>query len=192
MHAPKPSKELNYRIFVGAFPSGELGERLQAVRRSFDLMTAQITPPHVTLVGTYWHNGPATAENEQKTIERLQSAVSEISPFQLHLNQIHIFPGEKPVIYLGVEITPDLLSARRVLLAALGFDNHPNFTPHLTLAMRLNTLAAARMVTALAQSPWVTQTHIVPISELRLMQRGPQDAAWRCIAALPLQKGSQT
>ena len=58
----------DYRIFVGAFLSGELHEGIQAVRQWYDAKTARITPPHVTLAGTYWRGGPATAENEAEAI----------------------------------------------------------------------------------------------------------------------------
>jgi hypothetical protein len=47
------------RIFVGAFPAGELAERIQAVRLRHDANTARITAPHVTVAGTYWRSGPA-------------------------------------------------------------------------------------------------------------------------------------
>jgi hypothetical protein len=43
----------DYRIFVGAFPEGDLADRIQAVRLQHDARTARITAPHVTLAGTY-------------------------------------------------------------------------------------------------------------------------------------------
>jgi hypothetical protein len=57
--------EGDYRIFVGAFPEGEVAERIQAVRSRHDAKTARITAPHVTMAGTYWRRGPATPENER-------------------------------------------------------------------------------------------------------------------------------
>ena len=44
----------DYRIFVGAFPGGDLGESIQAIRARYDPKTARITAPHVTLAGTYY------------------------------------------------------------------------------------------------------------------------------------------
>jgi 2'-5' RNA ligase len=63
----------DYRIFIGAFPTGELAERIQAVRLQHDAKTARITAPHVTMAGTYWRSGPATPENERDAIARLQA-----------------------------------------------------------------------------------------------------------------------
>ena len=58
----------DYRIFVGAFPTGDFVDRVQALRKQHDPKTARITPPHVTLAGTYWRQGPATRDNETESI----------------------------------------------------------------------------------------------------------------------------
>jgi hypothetical protein len=42
------------------------------------------------------------------------------------------------------------------------------------------------MVTDLQDSEWNTQVHTAPIREIRLMQRGPADRAWRTIYRLSL------
>jgi len=70
----------DYRIFVGAFPTGELAERIQAVRLRHDAKTARVTAPHVTVAGTYWRSGPAKPENESDTIARLQAGPRRPSP----------------------------------------------------------------------------------------------------------------
>lgn len=171
----------DYRIFVGAFPTGQLAADIQAIREQYDPLTARITPPHITLAGTYWRSGPPTPTNEAETIRRLETLSGHLAPFKLRLGRIHTFPGEHPVVYLGVEITPDLLAVRRRLLDLLGQDRHNDFHPHLTLAMRLPADQANEMVRELAGSRWQKQTFSAPIRELRLMQRGPQDVAWRCI-----------
>ena len=41
----------DYRIFVGAFPEGDLADRIQTVRLQYDAKTARITAPHVTMAG---------------------------------------------------------------------------------------------------------------------------------------------
>ena len=177
----------NYRIFVGAFPNGELGERLQALRLRYDPKTAAITAPHVTLAGTYSRTGPSTQSNESATIERLQAALGSIPAFELHLGGIRTFPGRSsPVIYLGVEISPDLLAVRQVLLGVLGMDKHRRFTPHLTLAMRLKDSPARAMLDDLRRSEWGEQRFSAPINTLNFMQRGPGDPCWRPIAVLNL------
>ena len=177
----------DYRIFVGAFPQGDLADRIQAVRTQFDPVTARITAPHVTLAGTYWRSGPATPANEAATIARLQASQGEFQPFALSLGGIATFPpADRPVIYLQVATTPALLSVRSALLKVLGRDKHRHFTPHLTLAMRLKGLAARQMVEELQQSEWQTGRWSAPIERLALMQRGPDDPAWREIATLSL------
>jgi len=177
----------DYRIFVGAFPTGELSERIQAVRQRIDRVTARITPPHVTLAGTYWRSGPATAANESAAIARLKAIAPHIPAFALHLGGVAAFPpADKPVIYLGVAVDAALLAARQALLQALGPDKHRTFTPHLTLAMRLSGAEAQRALAKLKASPWEREQLTAPIHELRLMQRGPNDPAWRCIATLGL------
>lgn len=183
----KPKKRGDYRIFVGAFPGGELAQQIQAVRTHYDPKTARITAPHVTLAGTYWRSGPASPENEAQAILELQAAVPQIRPFELVLGGVHTFPPvSNPVIYLGVELTEGFLQARRTLLGVLGQDKHRHFTPHLTLAMRLKGSAARSMLADLQASEWGTSQWRAPVEALQLMQRGPDDPAWRCIARLPL------
>lgn len=177
----------DYRIFVGAFPQGDLANRIQALREQYDPVTARITAPHVTLAGTYWRSGPATPANEAATVARLQASQSEFQPFALSLGGIAAFPpADRPVIYLQVEVTPALLAVRSALLNVLGPDKHRHFTPHLTLAMRLKGPAARQMVEQLQQSEWQTGRWSAPIDRLALMQRGPNDPAWREIAAVSL------
>lgn len=177
----------DYRIFIGAFPTGPLAERIQAVRLHFDPKTAAITAPHVTLAGTYWRTGAAVPESEAALIDRLQAASSSLPPFELLLGGIHTFGSR--VVYLGVTSTPSLLALRRALMGIAGPDKHCRYRPHLTLAMRLSRLETEAMVADLQQSEWETGRFIAPIEALQLMQRGPEDAAWRTIACLPLASG---
>jgi 2'-5' RNA ligase len=179
----------DYRIFVGAFPTGELAERIQAVREKYDPKTAAITPPHVTLAGTYWRSGQPTPENETATIELLKTLNGHIPAFSLRLGGVHVFQERhSPVIYLGLEVTPTILDARRTLLGVLGNDKHHDFHPHLTLAMRLEGAKAERMLSDLQDTEWANRHFDAPIQELRLMQRGPKDPAWREIASIDLAK----
>ncbi|MCB9420370.1 MAG: 2'-5' RNA ligase family protein [Ardenticatenaceae bacterium] len=182
---PKPRQRSgDYCIFIGAFPDGSLAEQIQAIRQRYDLKTAVITPPHVTLAGTYWRSGPATAENEADLINRLQEMTGKIRAFNLELGSIRTF-GRR-VVYLGVQPTDDLLTVRATLLRLAGRDKHRIFAPHLTLAMRLNQPDTARMIAELKASEWENGRFTAPIHELRLMQRGPADPAWRTIYQLPL------
>ncbi len=182
---PKPRQRRgDYRVFIGAFPTGDLAEEIQAVRERYDPKTAVITPPHVTLVGTYWRTGPATAVNEAELIARLEAMTGKIKSFNLALGGIRSF-GRRTV-YLGVQPSSDLLKVRATLLRLAGRDKHRRFTPHLTLAMRLNQADTAVMMAELAETAWENGRYKAPIHELRLMQRGPDDAVWRQIYQLPL------
>ena len=142
----------DYRIFVGAFPEGETGVRIQTLREQLDAKTASITPPHVTLAGTYWRNGPAIPENESEAIDSLSLVARVVKPFDLVVGGVHSFLPQAAVIYLGVEKNDGLLAARRALLKALGGDKHgQGFTPHLTLAMRLARAASEALLDELAR-----------------------------------------
>ncbi len=176
----------DYRIFVGAFPSGELANRLQTVREDVDAKTAKITAPHVTLAGTYWRSGPATVKNEANIITQLTLLAPKLSPFELQLENIRTF-GHR-VLYLGVEQSPSLLAMRSALIKILGEDKHRRFTPHLTLAMRLKRPLFDDALAKLRESEWGNGRFTAPINELHLMQRGPDDPAWRSILTIPLAK----
>jgi 2'-5' RNA ligase len=176
----------DYRIFVGAFPTGDLARRVQALRQRQDVVTARITAPHVTLAGTYWRSGPATPENEAKTIARLQAVRDQAQPFELVLGGVGSFLPHARVIYLEVEPTAALLAARRALLDALGPDKHRRFVPHLTLAMRLGRRETRSLLAQLQLSEWHSGRWPVPIDHLWLMQRGPEDPAWRHIQRIDL------
>lgn len=182
----KRAEQGDYRIFVGAFPTGELAERIQALRSQHDAKTARITAPHVTLAGTYWRSGPPTPENEASTIRVLTALADKIEPFEVTLGGIEFFPPGHRIIYLAVQSGEKLLHARQSLLDALGHDKHRRFTPHLTLAMRLSEAASVALLAQLRQSEWHTVRWTVSIDRLWLMQRGPQDPAWRAIQAIEL------
>ncbi len=171
----------DYRLFVGAFPQGETAMRLQALRERLDPRTAQITPPHVTLAGTYRCSELPEPKNETDSlVERLQALRGRLRAFSLLLGGVHTFPPfDRPVIYLGVGLTPELQAARAVLLEALGPDRHARFVPHLTLAMRLNAGRAQAALAGLQASEWQAGVEVVPIAEVWLMQRGADDPTWR-------------
>ena len=108
----------------------------------------------------------------------------KIKVFNLELGGIRTF-GRR-VVYLGVKPTDDLLKVRDTLLRLAGRDKQRRFTPHLTLAMRLDQTDMTAMVAELQTSEWENGRFPAPIHELRLMQRGPDDPAWRSIYTLPL------
>ncbi len=176
----------DYRIFVGAMIEGELSERIQAIRRKYDPVTARITPPHVTVAGTYWRSGPATPENEAEAIQKLEIIPGILPPFELVLGGVRTFPGDRPIVYLGVEVTKGLIEARNLSLSMLGNDKHRDYKPHLTLAMRLPWKKAWEMVNELQASEWNTEQFAAPIHELCLLQRAQQDRAWRIIHRVKL------
>jgi 2'-5' RNA ligase len=182
----KPRSSGDYRTFVGAFPTGKVIERIQALRQRYDAKTACITAPHVTLAGTYWCIGQATQENETEAIAHLQAVQDRMRPFELVLGGVRSFLPSNRVIYLHVEPTDNLLAARQTLLEALEPDKHRRFVPHLTLAMRLGWDETRSLLARLQQSEWHTGRWSVPIDHLWLMQRGPGDPAWRYIHRIDL------
>ncbi|MEM7113623.1 MAG: 2'-5' RNA ligase family protein [Chloroflexota bacterium] len=175
----------DYRIFVGAFPTGALAEQIQVVREQYDWKTAGITAPHVTLAGTYWRLGKGVPEEETAVIRTLTTCLANLPAFDLHLGGIRTFGNR--IAYLEVKMTPELEDTRRTLVQCLGQDKHRRFTPHLTLSMRLKARKTAVMVNELRETAWHHGQFIAPITELHLMQRNQQDPAWRSIARFPLQ-----
>jgi len=180
----------DYRIFVGAFLTGELAERIQTVRLQHDAKTAHITAPHVTMAGTYWRSGPATPENERDAIARLQVIQGQLRPFELALGGVESFLPSNNVIYLHIERTAGLLAARKVLLDALGPDKDRRYTPHLTLTLRLDATQTWVLLQLLRHTEWHTGHWVVQLDHLWLMQRGPQDPAWRYIYKIAMNGSS--
>jgi len=191
---PKPppprQRSGDYRIFVGAFFTGELADRIQAVREQYDLKTAQITAPHVTIAGTYWRNGRAVPQNESILIRHLATLSQLLAPFTLELGGIYTL-GQR-VIYLGVKPTEELQKVRTAVINQTGRDKHRQFKPHLTLAMRLKQPAFAEAVNELQQTEWHSERYSVPINTLHLMQRGKNDPAWRSIFSFQLEAEQAT
>jgi 2'-5' RNA ligase len=184
----------DYRIFVGAFPEGDLADRIQVVRLQHDAKTARITNPHalsaaerrgrtrcVTLAGTYWRSGTPTPENETYTIEQLRAIENQLPRFELKIGGVGTFLPDNPVIYLHIAPTPELLVARRVMLNVIGQDKQRHFTPHLTLTMRLDQAKTEALLPELRQTEWHLRQWSITIDHLWLMQRGPHDPAWRYI-----------
>ena len=129
--------------------------------------------------------------NEARAIARLQAIQDRIQPFDLVLGGVRSFLPGTPVIYLHVEPTPGLLAARRVLLQALGPDKHPHFVSYLTLAMRLARDETSALLAQLQHTEWHTRRWTLPIDHLWLVQRGPNDPAWRYIHRLDLSSQPQ-
>ena len=178
----------DYRIFVGAFPIGDLTDRIQVVRERHDPKTASITAPHITLAGTYWRSGPPTPDNEAATIERLSTLQARLPSIELNLGGIKTFLPDVPVIYLHTEVTPALLALREALMGVLGRDKHQNFVPHLTLAMRLTDDRTRALLNDLRQTEWHTQRFTQRLDHVWLMQRGLHDPAWRYIHRIDLRR----
>ena len=174
----------DYRIFVGAFPTGELADEIQAVRERYDRKTARITPPHVTLAGTYWRVGEAVLGSETAVIDQLHALCGQIRPFSLILGGIRTFGWR--VAYLDVEPTKELRTVRRTIVQSLGQDEHRQFNAHLTLAMRLKKDDLHKMVAELQKTEWENGRFVAPITHLQLMQRGANDPAWREIGRFAL------
>lgn len=175
---------INYRIFVGAFPEGPAAEIIQAWRQQYDPVTARITPPHVTLWGTVWRSGPPTTENESDVIGRLTHLCTTLPSFEMTIGEVALF--EPRVVYLKAGPPSTLTSVRAELLRSLGPDKHRQFTPHLTLAMRLDSRQTRAMLADLQANKAGVGGFTCTMKALRLMQRGPDDAVWRQIACAKL------
>ena len=173
----------DYRIFVGIFPEGELASEIQTLREHHDAKTAALTFPHVTLCGLFWKHGEPVAASEAETIERLTAALEPCAAFDLRLGGIHTFGRD--VAYIAAETTDGMLAARAVCRQVLGTDRD-DFTPHMTIAMRLPKERLDVCAEELRSTKWHTERFVLPVGHLCLMQRGREDPAWREIARMPL------
>jgi len=185
----KPSKPTrqrigDYQLFVGAFPTGELADRIQKVRSEVDSESLSIVDPHVTLAGTYWRNGKATRAGAQGLIDRLERLSPKLKPFDLDMGGIYTFG--KRAIYLGVKPTEPLLEVRRYLINWIGEDKHRRFRPHLTLALDLEDAAFAAALVELQEGELGNGRFSSSINEIRLMQRAEGEHAWRTIHTMSL------
>ena len=90
------------------------------------------------------------------------------------------------VVYLAAAATPTLLATREALLATIGRDKHRAFHPHMTLTMRLSQGQTQQALDELRRTPWHTERRQALIDHLWLMQRGPEDAAWRFVYRVEL------
>jgi hypothetical protein len=87
------------------------------------------------------------------------------------MNNPSRLPGDYP-LFIGAFLTGDL-AAR---------------TPHLTLAKELDQDRFEVLLARLEQSEWHTGRWSVWIDQLWLMQRGPDEAGWRCIQRIGLRE----
>lgn len=181
----KPTRQRigDYQLFVGAFPTGELADRLQKIREEIRGKTG-MTLPHVTLAGTYWRNGKATRAGAQGLINRLDQLSPKLKPFDLEMGGIYTFG--KRVIYLGVSPTEPMLKVRRYLINAIGEDKHRRFRPHLTLAKGLDEESFAKVLAELKEGDLENGRFTAPITELRIMQKAEGEASWRMIHTMRL------
>ena len=185
----KPSKPPrqrlgDYRLFVGAFPTGELADRIQKIRAEARGGYVTSLEPHVTLAGTYWRNGKATRAGAQGVIDRLDRLSSTLKPFVLDMGGVYTFG--KRVIYLGVRPTEPLLAVRGRLIKVIGEDKHRRFRPHLTLAMNLEAADFAAALADFEAGELANGRFSAPINEIRLMQRAEGESSWRTIHTIGL------
>ena len=119
----------------------------------------------------------------------LQAVQGEIRPFELMVGGVRSFLPRNPIVFLDIEPTAGLMAARQTLLQALGKDKHRSFVPHLTLTMRLGREGSQALLTRLRRSKWHMGHWSALVDHLWLMQRGPDDSAWRYIYRIDLTRG---
>lgn len=182
----KPSRQRigDYQLFIGAFPTGELADRIQKIRAEVDSESLAIVDPHVTMAGTFWRNGKPTRAGAQGLIDRLDRLAPKLKAFDLDMGGIYTFG--KRVIYLGVRPTEPVLAVRRYLINWIGEDKHRRFRPHLTLAMDLEDADFGAALAELEEGELANGRFSAPINELRVMQKAEGEAAWRLIHTIKL------
>jgi 2'-5' RNA ligase len=176
----------NNSLFIGVFLSGDLAEQLQAIRQRYSTGTDCSTPPHVTIVRTFWPSDLAPPESGMEIMARLQAVQSQIRPFELRLGGVETFCSPKRVLYLAVEATEGLLATRHKLLETLGLNDLRPFMPHLTLAKGLSQDQFEALLAQLKKTQWHRGRWSIQVDQLQLMRRTVDGSAWHCIQRIGL------
>lgn len=119
---------------VAIFPSKELQDRANALRKRYDTHYGLI-PPHVTLKETFRLN---TLEL-QPIVDQLREVAKEIQPFPLTVYKYSSFTPMSNSIYMGVQKNEELLKLQKMLNTGTLAQKEPyQFVPHITIGQDLN------------------------------------------------------
>lgn len=139
-----------YAYGVVILPPPDLYRELLALRQRHPLLRS-IVPPHITIKSPFLFRQSGAA-----VMERLEATCERWEPFEVQLGGLGVF--RHSILYVRVGESADLTNLHLDLVEALDgyvetlsdrYDG-PQFTPHLTLAERLEPedLAEARRVLA--------------------------------------------
>lgn len=119
---------------IAIFPSKEIQDDANALRKRYDPRYAQI-PPHITVKEAF--------EYDEKDIDSISNALAEIAketkPFDIEINKVSTFAPVTNTIYFKVENTPELTTLNEKLHDGIfSTEKDYNFVPHITIAQELS------------------------------------------------------
>jgi len=193
------------RSFIAIELPGELRRtlsKLQTQLKSGEQRSVKWVDPnsiHLTLKFL----GNITFKQIEDVTRAMEQAAAGISPFNLEVKELGVFPGPKRVRVVWVGLTSDLDQLKRLqqkiesTVSPLGFPSKAReFTPHLTLA-RVRDDATPQEREALGQLITSTKAAIdysFTVDSLNLMRSilSREGAIYSRIAAIPLKPFGQT
>lgn len=119
---------------VAIFPSKELQDKANAMRKRYDSHYSLISP-HVTLKETF----TLTALELQPVVDQLREIAKELKPFSLIVYKYSSFSPTSNSIYMGVQENEELLKLQKKLNNDTLAQKEPYpFVPHITIGQDLN------------------------------------------------------
>ncbi len=119
---------------VVIFPSKSLQDLANSYRKRYDPHYALI-PPHLTLKSAF----EASEEEINPIADKLRQSAKEIEPFGLMTTKISSFQPVNNVIYIKVNLTPELEALHTKINQEFpGDPSEYSFVPHITIGQKLS------------------------------------------------------
>lgn len=118
---------------IAIFPSKEIQDEANALRKRYDPRYAQISP-HITIKESF--------DFAEEDIDTIVNALADIAkntkPFDIEINKVSTFAPVTNTIYFKVENTPELSKLNEALHAGVfSTEKDYNYVPHVTIAQEL-------------------------------------------------------
>lgn len=118
---------------IAIFPSKEVQDEANALRKRYDPRYAQI-PPHITLKSAFNMDD----ELRDKVINELNQIAAGVRPFKIQINKVSTFAPVTNTIYFKVDPHPELEKLHKQMHEGIfPVEKEHAFVPHITIAQEL-------------------------------------------------------
>jgi 2'-5' RNA ligase len=160
-------------FFVTLFPPEDLSKKIDDIRSQYDADYKKLAP-HITIIPPF-----SPKEDIRSYISALNNVISNIQSFDVTIQGIGTFNGNKNVVYLDVNEPPELMELQKSIFfalegcgATLGKHRHtPNF--HITIAKNLTTRSVESILKELESINFYENFTIEKISLCAKNESGP-------------------